>query len=316
MEESPATQPQKPTVYERLATLRKRLVFYRIFSVFLLLFIAAMIFANRRLIKTGVLEIEKPFISYDKTAPYSKEIKKIIAPLRYSGLSDLMSPDVHISLDFKKRLWRLHNIHRFDKDGKTILQEGRYGLCGELAAYTYEKIHPLLNKGYLIEFVRAAESGYFLGPHASHIILRITGRFPLTNEIYILDPSFSRYGRIEQFEDYLFFEKTKGLAFVDEQDTDTVFLIDNSTPILIRKQLLIGLVVGENAGIFDKDNFILAITVTRRHKYAGRYIFALRRNKGHREMIEDMGLAKQLLKPGEYTQLRERLIELFEKIIA
>ena len=311
--QKPQEQPQKPKIkiVERLANLRSRLRFYRRTTFVLIILIVAISFVGWRLFRDtlglGISKIES-------TAPYYKEVKRIIKPLRYSAISDFVRPEVWISLDFDKRSWCLHNIHRFNEKGSIILAEGRYGLCGQLAAYVYQEIQPLFGDGYLVEFVRAAESGYFLGPRSSHFILRITGRFPRINEIYILDPSLRRYGSIEHFEDYHFFEKMKNLPFIDEQNPNSTFLVNNAIPMLIRKYFLLSIVVEDNEGLFDKNNFALSLTATHRHKYAGRYIFALRNNKGQVGMFENKDLADLILKEREYSQLREKIIRLFKSL--
>jgi len=110
----------------------------------------------------------------EKGVPYYEEVKKIIEPLRYSGFNALMMPDVKVSIDFTGKQWTLHNIHRFDKNGKVMLSDGRYGICGELAAYVYEKIRLIFPAEYDIKFVSLSESGYFLHPRATHIALAIT----------------------------------------------------------------------------------------------------------------------------------------------
>jgi len=250
----------------------------------------------------------------ERKAPYSKEIKKILKPLKYSGFYTLVRPEVRISLDFDKRTWRLHNIHRFDKEGNVILEKGRCGVCGDLAAYTYSKIQPLFGDQYEISFVRAAESGYFLTPQSSHIILEIVKPSIFGQKEYILDPSFHKYGKKENFEEYLFSEKAMFLSFMALKEKDEIFDIGQLTPILIKKGFLIGLIIDGIDGKFDKDNFILAITATRRFKYAGRYILALRIRNGQEEFFENKSLRVALLNTKEYEQLRERIEFLFSNL--
>lgn len=246
----------------------------------------------------------------ERKAPYSEEIKKIIKPLRYSGFYTLLRPEVRISLDFDKKTWRLHNIHRFDKEGNVVLEKGKSGVCGDLAAYVYNKVKPIFGDHYKISFVRAAESGYFLGPQSSHMILEIVKPSIFGQTEYILDPSFRRYGNKENYEEYLFYERAMRLSL----EKDEVFNISQLTPIVIKKEFLIGLVVDGSGDKFDKDNFTLAITATRRFKYAGRYILALRRRNGQEEMFENKNLRATLLSKGEYDQLRERLSYLFSNL--
>lgn len=250
-------------------------------------------------------------INIKNDAPYCVEVKEIIKPLRYSGLSNLLLPDVKITINFIARTWSLLNIHRFDKEGKVALAEGRFGLCGDLAAYVYDKIRPLFGREYDIDFIRVAESGYFLDPRASHIALLITRQSFFGSELYLLDPSFYRYGKESDFDEYLFFDKMQELAFVKNQTKDEIFNVGAITPILIRKEYIVGLIVDEQAGKFDKDNFIVAITATRRFKYSGRALLTLRKIDGRDEMQENTYLAGIILGSETYNKLRERLQQLY-----
>ncbi|MEI6632026.1 MAG: hypothetical protein WCL25_05385 [bacterium] len=250
----------------------------------------------------------------EKSIPYYEEVKKVIEPLRYSGFNAFMMPDVKISIDFTEKKWSLHNIHRFDKDGKVMLSEGRYGVCGELAAYVYEKIRPIFPAGDNIKFISLSESGYFLHPRASHIALVITKHSLLGGETYLLDPSFHKYGRISHFDEYAFFGEMNSLPFVQERDPDQSFQVGAITPIRIKKDFLVGLVVDEMNGKFDQDNFLLAITATRRFKYAGRYLLAFRRIAGQTEIFENKHLAYNILEQETYDKLRERMVQIYSQL--
>ena len=145
--------------------------------------------------------------------------------------------DVYLSIDFENKIWKLHNLHRFDNKGDIILEDGKYGTCGELAAHTYKKIERLLGKDYDIKFVETAQSGFFLSPKASHIVLYITEKSGLwrgrDKKIYILDASFHKYGPIGDFEDYLFLEFMSTLPFVERKETDIAMPLSKSIPLLI-----------------------------------------------------------------------------------
>jgi len=295
-------------LFKKLSNLRHRLRIFKVITSILIV----IIFVGFWYAAKWYYSIGEPLSSIEAIAPYSKEIKKIIKPLRYSGLPDLMRPEVSISLDFKNKLWHLHNIHRFDKKGNVILIDNRFGLCGDLAAYTYDKVTSLLGKHYVVEIVRVMESGYFLTPQASHMVLSI--RACDSKDEYILDPSFRRHGHIKNFEDYLFFDRMEVLPFVVKKHLDETFPVGGATPILIKRGFLLGLTVEGQNGKFDKNNFVISIGANRRHRYAGRYVFAIRKNEGQTEILEDKSLISALLRPGEYTQLRERIIELFSRL--
>jgi len=250
----------------------------------------------------------------EKGVPYYEEVKKIIEPLRYSGFDSLMLPDVSLSIDFDRKKWTLHNIHHFDKNGKVALTQGKYGVCGELAAYVYDKIRPIFPRQYEIKYVSLSESGYFLHPRASHLGLVISRRTLLGSEAYLLDPSFHNYGRANHFDEYAFFDETAELDFVRTQDPDQAFDISSIAPMRIKKDFLIGLVVDETGGKFDRNNFLLAVTATKRFKYAGRYIIAFRRIEGKLEAFENKRLALNIITQDTYDKLKERVQRFYAQI--
>lgn len=250
----------------------------------------------------------------EKDVPYYKEVKKIIDPLRYSGFDSLMLPDVSLTIDFGQKKWALRNIHRFDKDGRVALVEGRYGVCGELAAYVYDKIRPVFPKQYDIKYISLSESGYFLHPRASHLGLIISRRSILGNEAYLLDPSFRNYGRINHFDEYVFFDESQELDFVRNHDPDQAFNIGSIAPMRIKKGFLVGLLVDETGGKFDRDNFLIAVTATKRFKYAGRYIIAFRRVAGQQEVFENKRLALNIITQENYDKLKGRVAQFYSQI--
>ncbi|MDD5255917.1 MAG: hypothetical protein PHR11_07710, partial [Candidatus Omnitrophica bacterium] len=58
-------------------------------------------------------------------------------------------------------------------------------------------------------------------------------------------------------------------------------------------------------------NFILTLAATRRFKFAGRYILALRKVNGQADILENAHLAHRLLSKNEYAALKKRLTEFF-----
>lgn len=295
---------------EEYKKLKRELFFYRITLIFL---IGAMIFFSYRSFHFKKNET-KSFNSErqpSQSLPFYEEIMNVISHLEYSGFHAIVKPEVTASINFDQRTWTIHNVHKFDKNNELILEKGRYGLCGELAAYTYKKIKAFLKDDYAIIFVRAAESGFFLRPFSSHIVLAIINR--QTGERYYLDPSFQRYGKEEDFEDYLFFEPVDVLAILNEQVADVSFSVNSGTPLLIRNNFILYLTVEPVDGNFDKDNFILAVTANKRYRYSGRYLFALRKHHGKQEAFQNAWLLNQLLKPEEATLLIDEMTRWFEK---
>ncbi len=242
--------------------------------------------------------------------PYYKEIMAVLNPLEYSGVNDLLEKNVDLAVDFNKKNWTLTNIHKFDPKGNILLDHDRYGLCGELAAHTYKNIIPFLQDRYDILFVKAAESGFFLRQHTTHIVLVLIDR--TTRERFFIDPSFKRYGREGDFKDYLFFEATDIQTHLKSLTKDVLFPMDVETPLLIRKDFLLCLGVESIDGKFNKDNFALAITANRRHEYSGRYVFTLSRQNGKTETLKDEALLSQLLTPEELRKIIGKVTAWFD----
>lgn len=245
--------------------------------------------------------------------PYAAEVKRIIDPLRYSGIQMFKEKDIYLTLDFDRMIWVLHNVHSFNDSGELILPEDRYGTCGELSAYTAVKIRPIFKNDYNIQFVKAAQSGYFLSPKASHIVLKITKKTD-GDEVYILDPSFHRYGPKHEFEDYLFFEEASSLDFIENKIKDIVQPFNNLLPILIRHDYLVGFTVENRNNKPGQKDFILGLTLTKKYNYAGRFIFALRKYNGNKEIMENKKLASEVLSEEEWKVLKQKIIDLFERL--
>lgn len=243
--------------------------------------------------------------------PFYEKVMASTNLLEYSGLPALTRPDVTLSVNFDEKTWTLHNLHRFDPDGKILLDQDRYGLCGELAAYVYTKVQPFLGERYSIQFIRAAESGFFLRPQSSHIVLVLTDK--ATGERYFLDPSFRRYGKEADFKGYLFFDVGDVATHFNSLKPDVAFAVDSGTPLLIRENFLLYFTVESVEGKFDKDNFIMAITANKRYDYSGRYVFALQVKGGKPKRFKNEGLLSRFLTPRESQELLTRLSGWFEQ---
>ncbi|MDD5020136.1 MAG: hypothetical protein PHH75_07090 [Candidatus Omnitrophica bacterium] len=252
----------------------------------------------------------------DENAPFHKEIKKILKPLKYSGLKRLLRPDVWVSADFKQKKWTLHNVHRYDDQGRVVLEEGRYGVCQELAAYVYDQIQPLFKDRYDIRFVSVAESGFFPYPQGSHMGICIVQRRMFGEKVYFLDPTYHRYGDIDAFNEYLFFDAAHHLTLQTEHNADVTAVVNGVTPLVIRENYIIGLSMEAVADRFDKNNFTLSVIATRKYRYTGRHIFALKMADGKKYEIEDEGMAHFLLNGEEYGRLRGKIQEMFDKIVS
>jgi len=248
--------------------------------------------------------------------PYSEKVHAIIKNLKYSGIEMFVRDDVTLNLDFANKLWSLNNLHRFDQSGNLILENGTNGTCGELAAYAYEKVKPLFGDRYEIKFVKSAQSGFFLSSRDSHITLYIKEKDtdPLSEKVFIIDPSFHRYGHISEFEDYLFTDSMASLPFIDKQETSADIQIHSALPLFIGGDYLLGFAVESNDGVFDKKNFILALILTKKYKFSGRYLFAIRNNNGKVEKFENKMLIKHVLNEKEYEGLVAKIIFFFKEL--
>lgn len=271
----------------------------------LLVFVNAAFFIKNR--------IDFQYMTLKKNLPCYDEIQKIIKPLGYNGIERLKHDDVRIDLDFSSQTWRLCNVHRFNSEGKILLEGGRFGICGELAQYTYEKILPLLGDRYKINFVRAAESGYFLAPRASHFVLIITEKKPFSPKTYLLDPSFRRYGLIGDFDEYIYFEILENIPGMENKSPDEVFPIGWGVPLLIKRGALIMIEVERNKGKFDKDNFAIVLTATKQNRYSGRLVFSIFKEEGNFNTFENTNVIYGALSENEYAQLKKILLNLAKK---
>jgi len=247
--------------------------------------------------------------------PHAEEIERIIRPLRYSGIQMFTDKDAYLTLNFDEGKWVLHNVHRFDEKGELILNEGRYGTCGELAAYTADKISRIFDKDYRIDFLTASQSGYFLTPKASHIVLRITS-IAKSRQVYILDPSFRRYGPFEEFDDYLFLKEMPRLDFMESKSSDVDQKFNMAVPLLIRKDYLLGFVVEDSNKEHGRENFTMALVLNRKYNYSGRYLFALRYFDGDTQIFENDKLALEILSRGEWDSLKDKVTWMFEQEIS
>ncbi len=156
--------------YNQDSFLRKVLLREHLFGFLALLFFVGLVIMAANPLFQKMKEYKIGF-THQPNLPAEKQINKIIDRLEYSGLNMLKEKGIHISVNFSQGTWTMRNINQFDKEGNFVLDEGKYGTCGELAAYTYAKIKPLLADNYDVTFIKASQSGYFLYP--------VAGKMPL-----------------------------------------------------------------------------------------------------------------------------------------
>ncbi len=244
--------------------------------------------------------------------PFYDAIMKIIGPLEYSGVPVMVKPQVALSIDFDKRTWTLHNIHEYDDQGTVILEQGRYGLCAELAVFLFEKIKPLLNGRYEVKFAMVTESGFFATEQSNHIVLLLVGKSD--KQVYLIDPSFHKYARMKDLAEYQVINIQDTLSFVRDKSHDISFGVDQAIPLYIKNDFLLSFSVTSVDGKFDKDNFIFVISANRRYKFSGRDIVIIGRHNKEFEDYEDKALLNQLLASGEIKVLFDKIKNWIERV--
>jgi len=237
--------------------------------------------------------------------PFYDPIMKIMDALEYSGVPVMVKPQTNLTIDFSQRSWTLHNIHGYDHQGNIILEQGRYGLCAELATFLYEKIRPMLDERYVIKFAMVTESGFFSTNQSNHIVLLMIDRSD--NQVYLLDPSFHQYALMKDLHDYHVLNIQDSLSFVKDQSHDVSFGVDQAIPLYIKNDSLLSFSVTSVDGKFDKDNFIFVISANHRYKFASRDIVGIGRRNKEFEDFEDKALLDQLLTPDEIKTLFDKI---------
>lgn len=244
--------------------------------------------------------------------PFNKDILRIMKPLSYDGLHIFLDKDVSLTIDPAEKTFTLHNVHRFTPDGTIMLKDGRRGLCGELSAYVYQKLKPIVKDAYSINFVRVLESGYFLSPQASHVILLLTKESGPGEKggKYLLDPAFHRYGAVEDFDNYLFLELIDSRAFEKENFTDFTGVAGSGPPLLIKDNTIIALFIDKVDGEFDRDNFSISVLTKYKNKFAvHNLLFMLRKQDGKIQKIENRLSGEYLLTQKGYRDLTQKIID-------
>ncbi|MEI7998434.1 MAG: hypothetical protein WCH62_02890 [Candidatus Omnitrophota bacterium] len=250
--------------------------------------------------------------SGNKNLPYYEEINKILGSLEYSAFHIITKPEIALSIDFNKRKWTLHSIHQYDAKGEILLDQGRYGLCAELSTYLYEKIKPILSSQYDVKFAMVTEEGFFLKEESNHIVLLM--RDKLTPKIYLMDPSFQKYGNLQDFTDYKIINVQDALSFVQDKSHDISFQADQAIPLFIKDDLLVSFSVSSVDGEFDKNNFLLIVSANRRNKRTDHNIVMVGKYNNRLESFESRELLDKLLKPEDIAVLHKKLDAWMTKI--
>jgi len=303
------------TMAEQSPSLSRKIFIYKIIILFLAIGILFISYQYWQLKKHSMLG--KEGLSGEKIdttgIPYYKEIMDIIRPLDYSVIPSLkLQPDITLSIDFSNKTWTLHKLHQYNSKGNVIIEYNRYGLCGELASYTYTHIRPVLPDRYTIKFARVAQSGFFLPPGGTHVILIIYDK--LLSKGYLLDPSLHRYGPIDGYQDYLFDSFGEKIEGVNNKEEDVTFRVNHGMPVTIYNNFISMFSVEDCNGKFDKDNFILSIQSNHRYDYTGRYLFSIQKKEGRITFSEDQQSEKSSLSPEDSKTIKKTLTTWFYSI--
>jgi len=293
--------------------LRRTLLFFQVLSLALALALGYHVFRSRQMSARPIPNDDEP-TWVDPSAPYASDVKKIIDPLGYSFLPILSRSDVQLRPDFKNEIWILTHIHLFDQKGQVALQDDRYGLCGDLAAYAYQKVEPLLRDHYTVRYVRAAESHYFPAPLNTHYVLSVIDQKD-PRRVFILDPTFKRYGPLDQFDEYLFFEHLSSLRFMARQERDNIEIVNRAIPVLISRTIKLSLIVLIENGQFNEKNFSVGILATHKNTYMPRTIYRTGVSDGKRFEKESAEDVSKLPATEDYTTLKRRVNELTEDFL-
>lgn len=262
--------------------------------------------------KTPGPEALTPAALASSPVPLQRAILSAMRPLEYSALPSLLAPDTTLQIDFSKKAWTVGNFRRYDKKGDLLLEGGRFGLCAELTVHVYQQIKPLVGERYLLQFVRAAEPGYFDSPQSNHIVLLLTDRS--TRENFMIDPSFQRYGRVSAFPGYVLYDTKNALPSFTKNDKDVTFTLDGALPLVIREGRLLAFSVEPVRGELDRENIILAISDRRSALKAESYILGVRKEKGALSVFQNEALLSRLLTPEERATLLAKLLVWIDKL--
>ena len=244
-------------------------------------------------------------LAVSKELPHYHEVMRLMSRLAYSGLPSILKPQVTLSIDFDKGTSILHNVHEFDAQGKVLLEEGRYGLCAELATYVYEEIKGLFEDRYVIKFARVAESGFFAKDQSNHIVLMVFDK--LSRDIFLIDPSYQRYGQWADLMEYTVLAMHDALYFVRDKSPDVLFAVDQAMPLYIKNDLLLSFAVASVDGVFNRDNYLFVVSVNFRYEKATLDVMAVGRRNGHPDGFERTLLLEKLFSLEEIKALHQKI---------
>jgi len=237
--------------------------------------------------------------------PYEERINRLMHAVDYSALPTLIDPKVPLTIDFNNKTWTLGGVHQYDAKGNIILEQGRFGLCAELSTYFYQHLNDLPAEQYEFRFASATEAGFFPTYESNHIVLLLYDKED--QNIYLIDPSFHRYGKFRDFEEYKIYGVKESLDFMKDKKPDVTFRADQAMPLMIKQDLLLSFSVVSVDGKFDQDNFLFVITANRRHRTAGLNLLVMGKVNGRLESYESKEFLAEVLAADELSSLHRKI---------
>lgn len=244
--------------------------------------------------------------------PNLDAVRAALAPLRYSSLPALESPDAGLTFDAADKTWTLRGLRRYDDSGRVRLADGRSGICSELVARVAPRLRELFPApAWEIEAVSAVESGFFGSPTGGHFVIlihEIGGR----RRTLLLDPTFARYGPVEAFKNYEMLGPAPEVLEGRLGGEDVVLPLLRSYPLLLTPDAVLNLAAGTVDDRLDAGHHFLAVMVRGKHRYRGEPGFVVRRSGGELEAREFPAWKDLVLDAGLKARIERRVLSLLE----
>lgn len=241
----------------------------------------------------------------------TKAVWKLFEEVSYSSFDVFNDKDVKLAVDFQNEKWLIKNYFKFDERDHIVLNNNS-GACLELVIHAFTELEKDLSKDYHVKFVETIEASTFNNPNSRHWILLLTHKG--SGNEYILDPSFKRFGPIDNFDDYRITQVFDRLPRSVVADGHNHFSIADGAPIFMKKGNLIGLIVRPVNGNFNKENFSLGIYAKKPFKFKGHFIYNIGLVNGQYFEKLDEKNAKEFLNQEQVKALKALLIKLYNEI--
>ena len=253
----------------------------------------------------------KTVVKNHKPIPQEKAVWKFFSEIEYSTFDVFNDKDVRLAVNFEKQIWLIKGYFKFDSNNNILLNDNS-GACLELAIYAFVELEKDLGRYYRVQFAETLESSTFNNANSRHWVLLLT--LKSNGEQFILDPSFKRFGRIDDFDDYRITNLYDRVPVEIVKDGHNRLSIADGAPIFIKKGNLIGLIVRPVNKKFDRNNFSLGIYAKKPFKFKGHFIYNIGLKDGaYFEMLNEEN-AKEFLTSEQLKSLKGLLKKLYKDI--